>query len=300
MPIAELAELVLLWSLVAGGICVWGIILRRLQSGQEIVAYEPRRPVPWRAIELYPVWLWVLLNLAMALFLPTPPPELNPSPQPPAPQAEWLNLAANIGVQAFMAGMMLFLMKAVSRGTWADAGLTTTRLKPDLRLGTLAFVALAPVVFGLQMLLVNLSQSRHPVSEVLEKHHDWTTIGLSVLTVVIVAPFVEEFLFRVALQGWLEKIFAGKEPADPSIKRNSTALAMIPVAISAAIFALLHLRFHDGKPDADPIPLFVLAVGLGYLYRQTHRIWPSVVVHMLLNACSLLIVLLQVFNPPAK
>jgi membrane protease YdiL (CAAX protease family) len=31
----------------------------------------------------------------------------------------------------------------------------------------------------------------------------------------------------------------------------------------------------------------LFAVGLGYLYRQTHRILPSVVVHLLLNACSL-------------
>jgi membrane protease YdiL (CAAX protease family) len=36
----------------------------------------------------------------------------------------------------------------------------------------------------------------------------------------------------------------------------------------------------------------VLALGLGYLYRQTHRIWPSLVVHALLNGCSLLMVLL--------
>jgi membrane protease YdiL (CAAX protease family) len=40
-------------------------------------------------------------------------------------------------------------------------------------------------------------------------------------------------------------------------------------------------------PRPDPIPLFVLALGLGYLYRQTHRILPCIVVHLLLNACSL-------------
>jgi membrane protease YdiL (CAAX protease family) len=55
-----------------------------------------------------------------------------------------------------------------------------------------------------------------------------------------------------------------------------------PILISSAIFALMHWQHGP-----DPIPLFVLAVVLGYLYRQTHRIGPSIVVHMLLNSCSL-------------
>jgi membrane protease YdiL (CAAX protease family) len=37
----------------------------------------------------------------------------------------------------------------------------------------------------------------------------------------------------------------------------------------------------------DPVPLFVLALGLGYLYQRTHRLLPCVVVHLLLNLCSL-------------
>ena len=41
-------------------------------------------------------------------------------------------------------------------------------------------------------------------------------------------------------------------------------------AVSAAIFAFMHL----GQGPA-PIPLFFLAIGLGYLYRQTHRATPS-------------------------
>jgi membrane protease YdiL (CAAX protease family) len=60
------------------------------------------------------------------------------------------------------------------------------------------------------------------------------------------------------------------------------------VLLSAALFAGLH--WSHGP---DPIPLFVLAVGLGYLYQQTHRFLPCVVVHFLLNGCTMAILLVE-------
>ena len=43
----------------------------------------------------------------------------------------------------------------------------------------------------------------------------------------------------------------------------------------------------------DVIPLFFLALGLGYLYRQTHSIWPGFIVHTLLNAWSMVALVLM-------
>ena len=57
----------------------------------------------------------------------------------------------------------------------------------------------------------------------------------------------------------------------------------IPITVTAALFALMH--WSHGP---DFIPLFFLAIGLGYLYRRTHRITPSLVVHFLLNLTSML------------
>ncbi|HVX61848.1 MAG TPA: CPBP family intramembrane glutamic endopeptidase [Pirellulales bacterium] len=55
------------------------------------------------------------------------------------------------------------------------------------------------------------------------------------------------------------------------------------VAISSLVFSLLHLGH-----GADPVPLFFLALALGYLYQRTGRLLPSVVVHFCLNTCSLI------------
>lgn len=63
-----------------------------------------------------------------------------------------------------------------------------------------------------------------------------------------------------------------------------------PILISAALFALMHL----GQGLA-PIPLFFLALGLGYLYQRTRRLTPCVVVHFLLNGQSMALLMIQVF-----
>lgn len=55
-----------------------------------------------------------------------------------------------------------------------------------------------------------------------------------------------------------------------------------PIYVTSAIFAALHIG-----QGAAPIPLFVLAVVLGYLYRKTESILPCIVLHMLLNTFSL-------------
>ncbi len=68
-----------------------------------------------------------------------------------------------------------------------------------------------------------------------------------------------------------------------------------PILVSATLFALMHW----GQGLA-PISLFFLSLGLGYLYRQTHSVIPSVVVHFMLNGFSMLMVLGATLAEPAK
>jgi membrane protease YdiL (CAAX protease family) len=60
--------------------------------------------------------------------------------------------------------------------------------------------------------------------------------------------------------------------------------SLMPVLLSSFVFALVHLEFG---PSA--VPLFFFALILGYLYRQTHRLLPSLVTHACLNALSVFI-----------
>jgi membrane protease YdiL (CAAX protease family) len=57
----------------------------------------------------------------------------------------------------------------------------------------------------------------------------------------------------------------------------------LPIVIASIIFAVLHLG-----QGAAPIPLFLLSLGLGYLYRQTGNVTAPLVVHILLNALTMI------------
>jgi len=48
-----------------------------------------------------------------------------------------------------------------------------------------------------------------------------------------------------------------------------------PIFVSSLLFAGMHVGH-----GADPIPLFFLALALGYLYQQTHRVLPCIILHM--------------------
>lgn len=64
-----------------------------------------------------------------------------------------------------------------------------------------------------------------------------------------------------------------------------------PIIVSSLVFALMH-----SSHGVDPIPLFVLAFGLGFVYRQTHRALPCIIIHMLFNGFSLALLFVEVHN----
>jgi membrane protease YdiL (CAAX protease family) len=213
-----------------------------------------------------------------------------------------------------------------------------------------------------------VESTAHPVARLLGEQHSLVTLLICALAAVVVAPLIEEFFFRVLLQGWLEARedqWRARLPVMPRLPRGS-----VPILLSAALFALLHARGEEAQFDSadvmmqltagaagslaaigfsilllhtscgatatdmgigwkklggdatlglaglaavfvpinalqwglyklqeshladnlvapDPVPLFFLALVLGYLYQRTHRLGPGVVLHMAFNAIPL-------------
>lgn len=83
---------------------------------------------------------------------------------------------------------------------------------------------------------------------------------------------------------------AGTLAAEPTklvgdAESNSAArpVLWLPILVSSGLFALAH--FSHGP---DWIPLFFLALGLGYLYQRTGRIQACIVVHFFVNLLGIL------------
>jgi membrane protease YdiL (CAAX protease family) len=58
----------------------------------------------------------------------------------------------------------------------------------------------------------------------------------------------------------------------------------VPILVSSLLFAVAHFGYGP-----EPIPLFFLAIVLGYIYQRTHRILPSIVTHATFNAFAMFI-----------
>lgn len=244
-----------------------------------------------------------------------------------------LLLVSTSAAGLFSTLLTLLVLAIWSGATKSDLGLDTRWLGSDLLYGIAGFLAVTPVVFFIKWLLLPLSDEKHPLEELAREHPTPAVLFGTVMVAVVIAPWVEEFLLRVVFQGWLERCFWGGwtplESNPPSTEELPNELplsdsgstngdgplnpfappsvepllalpesraqepptplhAAMPIAISSAVFAALHIGH-----GVDPIPLFVLALVLGWLYQRTHRLWPSVALHTALNATSVVMLFLS-------
>ena len=100
----------------------------------------------------------------------------------------------------------------------------------------------------------------------------------ALITILLLAPLLEEFLFRGLFQSYLKRFFPRK-----------TA-----ILLSACCFALFHLAPSQG---AGNIPLFfsLMTLGgfLGFLYEKTQSLIAPITLHIVFNTISALYILLR-------
>lgn len=97
----------------------------------------------------------------------------------------------------------------------------------------------------------------HSVLQVLATGNPWVLL-LSAVAVVVVAPVVEEFLFRVLLQGWLEAFVARRVPQRSRWARQ-LPWASAPIFVSSAVFAAAHIRVAGPGYHTDFLVAMLLA-----------------------------------------
>lgn len=332
--VAQIASTLLLFGilvLIVGAIKIWTYCVGRWRLGEPVLPYEPRLQVPWDVADLLVVLLiltaaagctMLVLNwvspresitdrqqadveaqtheesrddVATSVTAASPASEnadktKNEEQKPPRITAQALPL---ITLERMFGPLVaLLFVKFRSRASWFDFGFSTEQLASDVRLGLLAFVAIGPPVYALQGLLQFVYPGQHPMIEMFVDRPSPLLIGLIAFLVVLVAPISEELIVRVLLQGWLER-FEAAHRRKTFLRRLPRGL--VPILISSVFFALLH-----AGNGPDPVPIFFLALGLGYLYQRTHRIWPGVAMHMSLNGSSTVALLLglAIGEPP--
>jgi membrane protease YdiL (CAAX protease family) len=277
----------LIGAVVCGGVVVWEVMARRARRHLPMIAYEPRRPVPWGANDL----VLTLMSVVLLGIIARVTVDRFYAGQP-AGTSTPVEICLSSAIELCGVAIGIAWIRYQAGATWADLGLDTSRLARNLGLGAAAFLASVVPIFALQSLLLHWVDYKHPLIEQIHAQPDMATFVSTAVAALVAAPLFEEFIFRVLLQGWFEAIEVKRRVMRLGVPGEGPA--WWPIVLSALLFALMHLG-----QGAAPIPLFLFAIVLGYLYQRTHRIWPSMVAHLLLNAATIFILWNQIQHASA-
>lgn len=220
-------------------------------------------------------------------------------PEPVAPAQFVRGEIAKTAIDALAKGLtiiaVLILLPPMFREGFRGWGLHPRQIPRGIMWGVVAFVVVFPLVIGSELgmealyLLFGHKAAEHETIQALKQSQSLLQKSVFVVGAAVVAPFAEELFFRGILQtslvqyGWgfiMPQVMpAGRIPAT---YRPTALHRWLAIVLAAAAFALVH------EWDAAPI-IFVLALGLGYVYERTGCLWAAIVLHACFNAAQLVL-----------
>lgn len=179
-------------------------------------------------------------------------------------------LVLGISPTVLAVAVIAVLARLRGRDPGQTLGLASAEPTKDMGRGLLLYLAAYPAVLGsivLWMQLLRMTGVEVPPQEAAQlvlARRPWFEVAASVTVAVLVAPLLEEMVFR----GFLL----------PATARWTGPLGA--VLLTAALFGLLHGGFYAG-------PIFALGALLGWAYWRTGRLWVAVGLHSAHNVVAL-------------
>ena len=154
-------------------------------------------------------------------------------------------------------------------------GLHRDRCLRNVLLGFGTYLLAAPLVMAIMALAFHTFEpTPHEIEKIIRRSPTPGYFALATLCAVVIAPLQEELLFRGILLPWLRRLLGPRWA----------------ITLSALIFSALHSNAWPA-----PIPLFVLALFLGYLAHHTNSLVGPITLHATFNTVSMFVLLLMVF-----
>lgn len=227
-----------------------------MEPGSDDAATPEAYSVPWRGRDLaiaFAVAL-VVAVVAIAVLLGITQPESD-------------LVLFGLGGALIYASISLsfwFLVVRKRGATWEEVGFSDIEPSLLLRLAGWTFVTL--FLSGAVSALVEAITGRSPSSAapVFPETPTSEEVLVTAVLACLIAPVVEEFIFRGLLLGYLRT-------------RVNVGSA---VALTAALFALVHLI------PIQLAPLFVFGVMFGFVRIRYDNVWASVLLHAMVNGIA--------------
>ncbi len=246
------------------------VIIYRRTTQRRLFQEEPREPVPWRLADAVVCFLLQVggVELLASLLMGTRA-QLRHSTSG--------RLIANLIAAAFVLGLVVLYLRLASGARGRDFGFHSQAISRKFLQGMAGCAIALPVVYLIHAVAVQVwNPQSHLVQKMIEEDRSIATAVLVLVGAVLVAPVVEEVVFRGVLLASVWK-------ALPARSARWTTLGNIVVSL---IFAGMHAAQWPA-----PIPLFALSLVLGELYRRTGSLLPPIVAHACFNGLSALALL---------
>jgi membrane protease YdiL (CAAX protease family) len=237
----------------------WQILIAlQVKPDAPMIPWSPRRPVPWAIVDLVGaavLYLGGLVSIRLVLdllgWVPGSADEAKLSLDDKA-LLVGVNIVLSLGLLA--AALPLIALRTGARPL--DFGFVKQDLWTDLKLGLAGFVMLAPPVYAIQGVLVYFWQpSKHPLMEMFKESPNAGFFAVLFVAAAVVAPIFEELVFRVLLQGFLEKAFSHRGPASDLVVGSTGPdpgpLPLLPVNANTADPDIVYAADAQ-SPDTNP------------------------------------------------
>lgn len=235
-------------------------------------------PVRWHHVATVFTIYFAVITLAVPVFAWAFSSVLSSAP--PIALPSWINFVASFTILAAIAIYVLCIPREIVVKIWRRSD-QNSYLK-DLGFAFLSFIIAFPLVIFINELLDLLLFLVFHVSQLPDQlavrflkmtFHYPNYLFLSIITIVVLAPLLEELLFRGFLQSLIRQ-HLGTKPA---------------IGITALCFAFFHYSPDQGLANVSIMgSLFGLALFLGFVYQRQGSLAASMALHATFNAANVL------------
>ena len=175
----------------------------------------------------------------------------------------------SILVSNFLFLMLVMLTKVSKNLSWKNLGWNKVKFLQSIKavFKVWGIIWIAHIIYMLVIFAMGITPPENALTELLEKPNLLLLLA-NIFLIAVVAPIIEETLFRGILFAGLRNYFG----------------IWTAIIISAAIFSSLHFEL------VGFVPRFALGIGLGYLYVKSGSIFPSIGLHSLNNLIAVLFI----------
>jgi|GEM_PF-1056248 len=233
VPTPNLVMATLLWLLLGGffSALLWAVNGWKSKT-PPFAGPAPRPYAPWGTwsvlfvILSFVVTSYVIVGVYSVATRPPAAPAIEKGNQRVARPSLELKYSEQMRLMALVNLVMLvqvpLLLRLTSKTRLADLGLSLHHFRKNLGYGVAGFFLVLPLLYGILGLSILIwRKNEHPLQKMVQNEEGEGMVQLAMLSAVVMAPLVEELLFRGVLQRWLVRLHSMQRLPAETLASNS-------------------------------------------------------------------------------